>query len=319
MYAWNNSWSFHLNNFAVMTIAYTHTFDTMVITITTNNTCHLTCYWTDKEPLQHFTSRVVRGLTVPWGTYFCFVGWRAIEQLEAGDTLSHTFHIPDLVYCQTIFFTFRGTVAGVLSPSVAPIFKRHFVPWFTSALSAFKDTRISSVSKNANYGASTSARVTGSLPTGNRSHMFIAFDPSEIPPGANILSAVLRLAFFASTAEGYTHWAYRFHPPSWVELEMTYRRSSIGIPWSVGGLFTAADFVTSNPSGASTIIPPLTGTSACEWDVREIVENAVSHLTTVNIVITGQSPEAGPVFYDTREAFGAWDRPKLTIVYTEKP
>ena len=308
-----------MNNFAVMSISYTNTEDTMIVTVVSNNPCHLTCYYTFKEPLQHYTERVVRGLIVPWGTYFCFVAWKTVEQIEAGDTITHTFHIPGLVYCQTVFFTFRGTVAGVLSPSVAAIFKRHFDPWISLALGAIKDTWISSSSKSANFGTSRSARVINSLPASTNAHMFIAFDLSEIPKVATLISAVLRLAFFSSTAEGNTHWAYRFHPPSWVETELTYRRSSVGVPWSVGGLFSTADFVTTDPAGAPAVIPPLSGTSACLFDIGEIVANALAGETTVNIVITGQASQTGLVFYDTREAIRAADRPKLTIVYTKKP
>ncbi len=114
-----------MNNFAVLDISYTHNPTAIVITIETNNPCHLTCYYTDKEPGRHRTSRNQRGLTLPWGAYYCFVAWQTIEQTEPGDTLSHTFEIPDWSYCQTKWFAFRGTVAAVLSPSVSALFEHH--------------------------------------------------------------------------------------------------------------------------------------------------------------------------------------------------
>ena len=127
-----------MNNFAVLTIAYSHTPTSVVITITTNNPCHLTCYYTDKEPGSHRTSRNQRGLTLPWGVYYCFVAWKSVEQQEAGDTLIHTFEIPDWSYCQIKWFAFRGTVAGKLAPSVSPIFKHHHPgELFTTHLSPF--------------------------------------------------------------------------------------------------------------------------------------------------------------------------------------
>ncbi|MBA7532626.1 hypothetical protein ES705_24852 [subsurface metagenome] len=118
-----------MNNFAVLTIAYLHFTNAVLITITTNTPCHLTCYYTDKEPLSHRTSRNQRGLTLPWGVYYCFVGWLSLEQTEAGDTLIHTFEILDWSFCQTKWLAFRGTVAGELSPSVSPIFKHHHPGW----------------------------------------------------------------------------------------------------------------------------------------------------------------------------------------------
>ncbi len=115
----------NLQHFATIDIEYFHTPDSIIISLLTNNPCHLTCYYTDKKPLKHHTTRIVRGLEVPWGVYFCFVAWKAIEQNEAGDTIWHTFVIPDWSYCQTKWFTFRGTIVEVLSPSVGPIFMHH--------------------------------------------------------------------------------------------------------------------------------------------------------------------------------------------------
>ncbi len=114
-----------MNNFAVLTIAYSHTATSIIISIGTNTPCHLTCYYTDKEPRRHRTARNQRGLTLPWGVYYCFVAWQSVEQTEAGDTLVHTFEIPAWSYCQTKYFAFRGTVAGELSPSVSALFKHH--------------------------------------------------------------------------------------------------------------------------------------------------------------------------------------------------
>ncbi|MBA7519770.1 hypothetical protein ES705_11864 [subsurface metagenome] len=117
--------SLELQHFAVLSLSYSHTSTSIVITCATNNPCHLTCYFTDKEPLRHATSRVVRGLALPWGAYFCFVAWQTMEQIEPGDTLSHSFGIPDWSYCQTKWLCFRGTVAGAPSPSASALLKHH--------------------------------------------------------------------------------------------------------------------------------------------------------------------------------------------------
>ncbi|MBA7592467.1 hypothetical protein ES708_34650 [subsurface metagenome] len=77
------------------------------------------------QGVSHRTARNQRGLTLPWGVHYCFVAYLSAEQQEPGDTLTHTFDIIPWYYCQTKWFTFRGTVAGELSPSVGPIFKKH--------------------------------------------------------------------------------------------------------------------------------------------------------------------------------------------------
>ncbi|MBA7562263.1 hypothetical protein ES708_03913 [subsurface metagenome] len=114
-----------LQHFAVLEVSYLHKPTSIVITCRTNNPCHLTLYYTEKEPVRHATSLVKRGLAVPWGAYFCFVAWNSVEQQEAGDTLTHTFEVPDWSYRQVKWFTFRGTVAEVLSPSVTALLKHH--------------------------------------------------------------------------------------------------------------------------------------------------------------------------------------------------
>lgn len=118
-------------NFALLSIAYTRLGLGVQVETTSNAICHLTLYWTDKKPWRHHSERLVRGLVVPWGTYFCFVAWHAVEQNEAGDTLTHTFDLPDWNYCETIWFTFRGTVGAEISPSGGPIFEKHndFFPY----------------------------------------------------------------------------------------------------------------------------------------------------------------------------------------------
>lgn len=105
-----------LQHFAILDISYSYTATSVIITVTTNNPCHLTVYYTDKPPVRHITSRVLRGLALPWGAYWCFVGWNSVEQHEDGDTLIHTFEIPNWLYCQTKWVAFRG----ITQPGAAP-------------------------------------------------------------------------------------------------------------------------------------------------------------------------------------------------------
>jgi len=114
-----------MNNFAVLDMALSPWDTGTFISLPTNVPCHLTCYWTAQKPLKHPTERTIRGLTVPWGVYFCFVTWHAVEQIETGDTYYHTFDLSPWPICETRWYTFRGTVTDVLSPSVGPIFEKH--------------------------------------------------------------------------------------------------------------------------------------------------------------------------------------------------
>lgn len=114
-----------IKHFAITQLTYSYWQPGQTLILPTSIPCHLTCYYTNVVPRKHHTTSVVRGLRVPWHTYFCFVAWKAVEQNEPGDTLYHTFRIPDWQYCQTNWFTFRGEVDFIDSPSVGPIFKHH--------------------------------------------------------------------------------------------------------------------------------------------------------------------------------------------------
>lgn len=111
---------------AALSLDYQLRIDGYWITTVTNNPCHLTSYWTDVEPRRHHDSRIIRGALVPWGAYFCFVAWHTIEQVEAGDTLTHTFHYTPWTAATTRWFTFRGTVGADQSPSISAIFEKHY-------------------------------------------------------------------------------------------------------------------------------------------------------------------------------------------------
>ncbi|MBA7708617.1 hypothetical protein ES703_117520 [subsurface metagenome] len=112
-----------VKNFAVLDYQALHLDNAIIFSIPTPVPCHLSCYYTDKTPLKHHRTRILRGVALPWGTYFCLVAWKAVEQLEPGDSLYHTFPVPDWSFSQVKWFTFRGEVDFIDSPSVGPIFK----------------------------------------------------------------------------------------------------------------------------------------------------------------------------------------------------
>ena len=121
-----------LQHFAVLTISYFHLGSSIFIVTTTNNPCHLTCYYTDKTPVRHATSLVKRGVALPWGAYFCFVAWKSVEQQEAGLSQAllaiTSFHSTPL---GSRAFLTRGHKSGTSasgatarSPSLCPLFFR---------------------------------------------------------------------------------------------------------------------------------------------------------------------------------------------------
>jgi len=122
-----------MRHFAVLNLCWYLSPTELLLYVHTSAPVHLWTFYTDVEPRRHLKSRVVRGVELPWDTYFCFVAWKMLEQDEPGDTLEHTFTWIDWPACLTRWFTHRGTVAGEWSPSAGPIFKYHYqdLPWRT--------------------------------------------------------------------------------------------------------------------------------------------------------------------------------------------
>lgn len=114
-----------IDNLAVLDLTQTITEDGIKVTIPTSVPCHLWCYVSKIEPRKWITSRVTRGLAVPWHVHYSFIEWKRFEQTEPGDTLYHTFNIIPWAFCETFWLTFRGEVDNIQSPSVGPIFKKH--------------------------------------------------------------------------------------------------------------------------------------------------------------------------------------------------
>lgn len=124
-YAFYRLFNRPMSNWAVLTIQYVDTINATIIIVTTDVPCHLTCYYTDVKPERHRSSITRRGLMIPWGAYFCFVASTMLEQAEPGDTLTHTFTITNWYWCQIKWLIFKGTINGISSPSVTPIFQHH--------------------------------------------------------------------------------------------------------------------------------------------------------------------------------------------------
>jgi len=105
------------------------------IVIQTDVACHLWMRWTTIEPQEHFIPVFRRGVAFRADKYFCFDVYHDNEQEEAGDTLLHTFIKTPWVHCETRYFYFHGSVAGVPSKSTSPIFKKHrLVPQYEQLL-----------------------------------------------------------------------------------------------------------------------------------------------------------------------------------------
>lgn len=199
-----------ISNIAYTKITIGYLEDGIRLILPTSVPCLLSCYISEIPPRKYMTSRITRGLSVPWHVKYSFDAWRRIWQLEWGDSLYHTFDIIPWSSCQTKWITLRGLVDKHRSPSVGPIFEIHMPP--TLPLHSFTWGTFSNLTWQANYltahNANTDAQAQTNPPrltvgqskrTGKyaiwRSALF--FDTSTISPTATIIQAFLN--FYVSS------------------------------------------------------------------------------------------------------------------------
>lgn len=200
------------------------------ITVTTNVPCHLFCYWTDKEPEKHLIPILRRGLPIHTQLKYCFVNWHENEQEEPYDTMTHTFTKEPWAICETRWLTFRAKVSGQWVTSVGPIFKKHrFIPEYDpeeyalfyslpgswgfccdgqtvgapSPPDSFYAARsIGTAAYTASQGAGVGFTSYDEANTWRwNAHVFFHFDTRELPLGALITRARLRLENYNKSSE----------------------------------------------------------------------------------------------------------------------
>lgn len=92
----------------------------------TDVACHQWLRHTASPPQKHAKPVYRRGLLVMWDARFCFVAFDDLEQVEIGDTFTHTFIWPGWVGCNTRYFYFWATNQGEKMRSTSPIFSKHY-------------------------------------------------------------------------------------------------------------------------------------------------------------------------------------------------
>lgn len=119
--------------------------ETLTVTLETDVSCHLWCRWTTDPPHVHLLATTLRGVTTKNDPYYCFDAYHDLEQIEAGDTLEHTFVLIQFLENTTRYYYFHGQISGVNSLSTSCIFGRKML--------ADKKSITNQVQHNADEGA----------------------------------------------------------------------------------------------------------------------------------------------------------------------
>ena len=142
----------------------------------------------------------------------------------------------------------------------------------TLTLYPAKDTCLEKAHPDSNKGAGDYLTLWDNYSTTWRA--IPEFALSDIPAGATISSATLRLYYYfysAANPVGKTVWAYKLTRTDWVELEATWNAYKTGSSWTAAG----GDYVTSSPAGGSTVFPA--SYDWMSWNVLAIVQDAYTN------------------------------------------
>lgn len=112
--------------FSVRNITYEKLADGYKIILVTDVACHLYMRWTNVKPQIHDLPSWRRGIFMHGDRYFCFVAYHDNEQVEDGNTLTHTFIKQEWLSCETRWFYFWGQDEDMICASTTAPFKLHF-------------------------------------------------------------------------------------------------------------------------------------------------------------------------------------------------
>lgn len=106
-------------------ITFQPTLAGILITVTTDVPSHLWLRLSPRRPWIHKKTSLIRGLPLKEDVRFCFTVYEDNEQIEAGDTIIHTWVKPAWPECTTKWLYLWGSVAGETCVSTSPLFDYH--------------------------------------------------------------------------------------------------------------------------------------------------------------------------------------------------
>jgi hypothetical protein len=194
----------------------------------------------------------------------------------------------------------------ILFPFSFSSFKANATPAIgstTTTLYSVADTYVNASSPDTNYGTSDSLCVAANS---EQDFMYLKFDLTSLPSGANIISARLEIYLSDTTGSFYaipadTVGAYYCSNNSWSELEIT---------WSNKPVFA------SEPTGTWSFGMFYQVNSYKTWDVTADVETAFSSGILTEVLKFKSKTGNGYVFFHSREGSS---QPRLEVEYSLQP
>lgn len=104
-------------------VSYVHSWagNTILISCTTDNPCHLYLHHTDRHPTRAKLSDWDGGIGWMTRPRWAASEFTTVDQQQPGDTTTHTFSFDGWTPSSVRWWAITGTIAGAHSPSASPI------------------------------------------------------------------------------------------------------------------------------------------------------------------------------------------------------
>ena len=170
-----------------------------------------------------------------------------------------------------------------------------------------RDTKITSSSKNTNYGNATSLDFDGSPDVSD----LLYWDTTAIPAGSVIESVTIQLNITNTSSQAYELYELL---RSWSETAATWNQAAAGSNWATVGALGATD---RSSTVLGTITPSANGLRTMTLNVAglAVVQKWIDNPSANNGFIIQDYANSSGANFSSSEATTASQRPKLTITY----
>jgi len=169
------------------------------------------------------------------------------------------------------------------------------------------DTKLTTNSKNTNYGSATTLDFDGKPDVS----VLLSWDLSQIPAGSEIVSATIQVNVTNTSSQAYELYAVQ---RAWDESSATWNQASAGSSWGTAGAQNASDrgttvlgSITASSTGLHQIVLNAAGIAA----VQGWVNNPSSNF---GFIVQDYANSSG-VDISTSETATVSQRPRLTVAY----
>lgn len=236
------------------------------------------------------------------------------DKLEVQTTTDKSGNIVETFVAEKIISGKDG-----LETKIAPTYPIKIDPTLTIQGTGI-DTFIYQAFNTTNYGTETYLFFNGASIDGTVRNILVNMSLSELPSGATISTATFSLYYYAvfgtSNPKTRLFTLYKVRRTDWHETQSTWDIYKTGNNWGTAGCGNTTTDIDTSLTATNTFIDQTAAGYWLDFDIKDIVEDAVANSVNFNIRGSIANGRYGGYFYSREYATDTSLRPKLVIEYT---